>query len=266
MIICVKNLTVRGIYVEDYTMTSQQMPSFAPIDNPMIRFNSSGYLTKSGAFYTPQQAYTFVGNLPAFLKWFAKMVHVFGDGFRSVNIVSIYPFVDENKPLGFVFVDADVWCNGKPVPGGALLRGGSVSILLFLVALENTQRRFVVRTLHPRVPIGEANYEENIAGRIAAEEVLVEIANANASAITIHQDECTYLGSFVPSAGGCDEEIEVFRAVKVLPLMEILALKGSQQGISKEEDYIRDIKEKRITDGKALASLALHLLNPLILD
>ena len=228
----------------------------------MIRFHSGGYLTKSGAFYTPQQAYTFVGNLPAFLKWFAKMVLMFGDDFRSVNIVSIYPFVDENTPRGFVLVDADVWRDGMPIPGGALLRGDSESILLLLVALENTRRRFVVRTLQPRVPIGETDYEETVGGHDGM---------ATVESIAIHPSECTSLGSFVPSAGGCDEEIEVFRVVKVMPLMEILALKAKEQmclnlNLSTEEDYIRDIREGRITDGKALASLALHLLKPVILD
>jgi len=250
-------------------MTSKQSnPCFTPIDNPMIRFHSDGYRTKSGAIYTPQQAYTFVGNLPAFLKWFAKMILMFGDDFRSVNIVSIYPFVDENTPRGFVLVDADVWRDGTPIPGGALLRGESGSVLLLLVALENTRRRFVVRTLQPRIPIGETDYEENVAVTDAdADSIVAEILKE--TSIAIHPSECTSLGSFVPSAGGCDEEIEVFRVVKIMPLMEILALKAREQmclRLSTEEDYIRDIREGRITDGKALASLALHLLNPVILD
>lgn len=227
----------------------------------MIRFHSDGYRTKSGAIYTPQQAYTFVGNLPAFLKWFAKMVLMFGDDFRSVNIVSIYPFV---------VLDADVWRDGTPIPGGALLCGESGSVLLLLVALENTRRRFVVRTLQPRVPIGETDYEENVAVTDAdtdADSIVAEILNE--TSIAIHPSECTSLGSFVPSAGVCDEEIEVFRVVKIMPLMEIMALKAREQmclRLSTEEDYIRDIREGRITDGKALASLALHLLNPVILD
>jgi len=119
---------------------------------------------------------------------------------------------DPNK-LGFLYMEltATDKRTGLAVPCVVFLRGGAVAVYLRVV-VEN--RKFVVLTKQMRVPIGTL-VEEIPAGMMDAESCFAGVAMKEISEETgltaPSIDNLIPLGQpIIPSAGGCDEQIQLF--------------------------------------------------------
>jgi len=135
----------------------------------------------------------------------------------GLRIDAVKWFCNPNNPdprkLGFLYMEllATDKRNGKPVPGVVFLRGGAVAVYLRVV-VEN--KKYVVLTRQIRAPIGGL-LDEIPAGMMDDKSCFVGVAmkeieeETGLVAPSIH---CfTELGlPIVPSAGGCDEEIQLY--------------------------------------------------------
>jgi ADP-sugar diphosphatase len=246
-----------------------------------VLFNPNGYLSKGGKYYTVEQALAFVTISAAFKGWYAKTQAKFGADFKSVNILEIYPFVNETRPMGFVMVDATITTKDKtgavvPIPGAALLRGGAVAVLMIAVSETDPSKKFVINTIQARAPGSETAYEEIPAGMIDEDKNFAGVAAKEMkeeTGIVINESEFQDLGTMYPSIGGCDEFIRLYRVIKTLPEDQIARLEGLATGAAGEnevitvkvrtlENFIEALTTGEITDAKALSAYAKHVLIP----
>ena len=261
------------------TMFRSVTVSDVPVE---VNVLAEGYVSKAGDHFPFEQSCNFLRAFVPFQEWLKKAHAAFGEGFRVVRVLSIYPFaststddpkVKHPRPIGFAFVDADIFVNGKPVPGAGFLRGGSVAILPVLKAQE-TGEEFTLLTCQARVPKAEKRARESPAGMldgvkkkfagVAAKEMEEE------TGLIFAEEELEYLGIMDPSMGGCDEDIRMFRGVKVMPAANIAELKGKLTGADENEaivlevlpmaDFVKACLRSEIKDAKAKCLLFHHLL------
>ena len=203
---------------------------------------------------------------------------------RNVTPVAVSPFGPLGKAkAGFAYMHADIEyakiinpATGDPVkvPGLALVRGGSVTVLTFL---QCDGVDYVILTEQARAPIGEPEYLEAVAGMQDGDENFVGIAAkemAEEVGLVLNgRRDFKYLGEFVPSAGGCDERIKVlFTRVKCSK--DVLAyLEGHLAGAMDENEQITvrvrplsvvraQIRAGVLTDAKLAVGLLHYLEEP----
>lgn len=138
--------------------------------------------------------------------------------------------------IGFIKLKADIQ-NSKPgpgLPGVALLRGGSVAVLMILRPEGTRDERYVVLTEQPRIPAGSLQFLEIPAGMLdgetgfsgkAANEILEETGLRIPKEELIDMTELALRSSQVrdkslknamyPSPGGSDEFIAIMLWEKV---------------------------------------------------
>lgn len=182
---------------------------------------------------------------------------------------------------------------GETLPSGCLLRGPSVAMLVMLIPDDvpsDSDERYVVLTVQPRIPAGSLTFVELPAGMVdgsgnfkgvAAKEIEEELG------ITIHEDELTCLSELAeasreernpgatlekenlaaamfPSAGGCDEHITIYSAERRIPRNQLGEWEGRLTGERDSGEKItlkvvpmKDLWKEGARDAKALAALAL---------
>ncbi|RFU76028.1 nudix domain-containing [Trichoderma arundinaceum] len=209
---------------------------------------------------------------------------------RSVT-VQAYDFFGGGR-LGFVKLTASVSNSaGETLPAAALLRGPSVAMLVMLVpddAPPDSDERYVVLTVQPRIPVGSLSFVELPAGMVdgsgnfkgvAAKEIEEELG------ITIHEDELTCLSELAaasiekqdtkdegenltaamfPSAGGCDEHITIYSYEQRIPRSQLSEWEGRLTGERSHGEKItlkvvpmQHLWKEGARDAKCLAALAL---------
>ncbi len=255
----------------------------------------AGFSLKDGVQYDVDQATHYLQKHKDFQRWLQRTQAKFGEGFKQVRILSIYPFGTEDRkdadgnivlnpngqparvprPVGFVWIDADIQCNGKIVPGAALIRGDAVAMLPILRASENPAMEFTITTVQPRAPLGESAEQEVPAGMLDGSNTFAGVAAkemAEETGLTFSENEMELIGEMTPSGGGCDERLKLFRCIKVMPLSDILALQGKLTGNLLENesialklwrfrDFVTACRKDEITDAKAKCLLFHHLSN-----
>jgi len=119
---------------------------------------------------------------------------------------------DPNK-LGFIYMEilATDKRNGKPVPGVVFLRGGAVAVYLRVVV---EGKKYVVLTRQIRAPIGGL-LDEIPAGMMDDKSCFAGVAikeiQEETGLVAPSITSLIPLGSpIIPSAGGCDEEIQLY--------------------------------------------------------
>ncbi|KAM0263937.1 hypothetical protein ACHAQJ_000972 [Trichoderma viride] len=194
--------------------------------------------------------------------------------------------------LGFVKLTASVSNSaGESLPAAALLRGPSVAMLVMLIPDDvspDSDERYVVLTVQPRIPAGSLGFVELPAGMVdgagnfkgvAAKEIEEELG------ITIHENELTCLSELAeasmeaqtatsggenlaaamfPSAGGCDEHITIYSSEQRIPRSQLSEWEGRLTGerSSGEKITLKVVPMQRLwkegaRDAKCLAALAL---------
>ncbi|KAH8721844.1 NUDIX domain-containing protein [Ilyonectria robusta] len=204
---------------------------------------------------------------------------------RAVTIQS-YDYFGGGR-LGFVKLAATVSNSaGESLPAIALLRGPSVAMLVMLIpddAPPDSDERYVVLTVQPRIAAGSLGFVELPAGMVddegsfkgvAAKEIEEELG------LTIHEDELTCLSELAapqeeaggeglakamfPSAGGCDEHITIFSHERRIPRDQLQEWSGRLTGLRSHGEKItlkvvpmEDAWKAGARDAKCLAALAL---------
>ena len=205
---------------------------------------------------------------------------------RSVTVQSFDLF--SGNRVGFLKLTARVTnAAGEALPAAALLRGPSVAMLVMLIpddAPADSNERYVVLTVQPRVPAGSLGFVELPAGMVddagsfkgaAAKEMEEELG------ITIGEDELTCLSELAvpegvdtegeelpramfPSAGGCDEYITIYSYERRIPREQLKEWSGRLTGLRSHGEKItlkvvpmKDLWREGARDAKALGALTL---------
>ncbi|KAF1739193.1 Nudix hydrolase 14, chloroplastic [Beauveria bassiana] len=207
---------------------------------------------------------------------------------RSVTVQAFDLF--GSSRVGFVKLAAVVSNRaGETLPAAALLRGPSVAMLVMLIpddAAPDSDERYVVFTVQPRVPAGSLGFVELPAGMVddsghfkgvAAQEIQEELG------ITIAEDELQCLSDLAaedeqektgeveglaaamfPSAGGCDEHVTIYSHERRIPRSELQSWSGRLTGLRDRGEKItlrivpmREAWKAGARDAKALGALAL---------
>jgi 8-oxo-dGTP pyrophosphatase MutT (NUDIX family) len=263
------------------TLSEDQITTFKPFSV------SSWFRTACKIRLTAQ---TWIANLNRSLALQSSISHPFhADPYalRSVTIQS-YDLFGGGR-LGFLKLTASV-TNGanESLPAAALLRGPSVAMLVMLVpddAPPESDERYVILTVQPRVPVGSLAFVEIPAGMVddagsfkgaAAKEIEEELG------MTITEDQLTCLSELVvpsasgaegeenlpsamfPSAGGCDEHVTIYSHERRVPRDQLNEWTGKLTGLRSHGEKItlklvamKDLWKEGARDAKALAAVAL---------
>jgi ADP-sugar diphosphatase len=193
-----------------------------------------------GGNISGDDAIAFAERLPAFKNWKAKLTEQFGQGFKGIKVMDVYPFGPVTTAVrGFVMGEANVTRGNTKPAGFAFIRGGAVAVLPILI--DENNKKYVLTTIQARVPGGEAFYEEipagmldnssNFAG-VAAKEMKEE------TTLTVNASDLIPLSMMYPSIGGCDENIKIYLYQVKLGSDEIKLLEGVATGNPDENEAI----------------------------
>lgn len=204
---------------------------------------------------------------------------------RSIVIQAMDRF---GPRVGFLKLVAHITnSDGQSLAGAVFLRGGSVGMLVVLqpddLPVGSQEERHVLLTVQPRVAAGSLHFLELPAGMVdngtfsgsAAKEIKEELG------IDIPEDELVNLTELAipesqggvgennpramfPSAGGCDEYIQLFLHEKRIPRAQLGEWTGKLTGLRDEGEMIslklvrlEDLWWEGARDAKALSALAL---------
>jgi len=208
--------------------------------------------------------------------WMAKVIAAFkSPKFAVSDVMTLHATVPfgplATAKAGFVLASTNIGytkADGSAgvVPGVAFLRGSSVAILVILRCGTNEH---VVLTIQPRVPIADPAYIETPAGMMDGDsnfagKAALELKQE--TGLVIGESEMRRLGKIVPSAGGCDETIELFLYKADVSAEKLAELQGAATGeLSENEDIVlavrplRDVRaailDGAITDAKLVSAL-----------
>lgn len=234
---------------------------------------------------------TWMTTLERSLSMQQKSTHPFNSDpyvLRSIQIQAFDLF--GSSRVGFVKLIAEVSNSaGEKLPAAAFLRGPSVAMLVMLIPDDvpaDSDERYVVLTVQPRIPVGSLAFVELPAGMVddagdfkgvAAKEIEEELG------ITIHENELTCLSevaasqgaqgeeeeeglptAMFPSAGGCDEHITIYSHERRIPRSQLKDWTGRLTGLRSDGERItlklvpmHDLWKQGARDAKCLAALAL---------
>ncbi len=191
---------------------------------------------------------------------------------RKIAITSV-DFAHDGK-VRFIKFSADVVDpTGEQVPGIVFMRGGSV-VILPILSFGLTD--YVILTLQPRLPSGQAHFPEIPAGTMEGDGEFAGAAAreiAEETGITIGANELTDLTALVyggetkgiySTPGGSDEFLRVFLFRKEVDREFLEKLEGKCTGLACEGEKIilkivklRDLAETA-PDSKTLAAITLY--------
>ncbi|MCE2578099.1 NUDIX domain-containing protein [Gluconacetobacter entanii] len=202
-------------------------------------------------------------SAPHFVRWRDGLLARFD--VRRIDVRDVVMF---GTRVGFILAVADAYSDGRPVPGAAMLRGDSVSILLVLQCPGEAPR--TVLTREARVPIARPDLLALPAGMLDGGEfvstALRELSEEVGADLKVRQADLVLLDTVWLSPGGTDEAIALYYAeIPVSP--EVLhALEGRHTGLSSEHENIHlhvlplaDLPAIGRTDAKTLLSYHLYM-------
>ncbi|WP_130732218.1 NUDIX domain-containing protein [Komagataeibacter xylinus] len=196
---------------------------------------------------------------PHFRRWHEVMRTRFT--LRHVLVRDAVAFGPER--MGFILVEADALHEGKAVPGLALLRGDSVSVMVVLQCPGYPDRTILTR--EARVPVAQPDLLALPAGMLDGgafvSTALRELSEEVGTDLHVRAENLVELTRVWLSPGGCDEAIGLYYTE--LRIDEALArrLTDRQTGLACEHEHIRlrvinmaDLPHIGMTDAKTLLS------------
>jgi len=136
----------------------------------------------------------------------SKGLLVQGVEVKKVTVREAYMF---GPRIGFLFLDADLVLDGRPIPGAVLLRGASVSALLWyrvsgvVHVVMVRQPRVATGRMVWEVPAGMADGEGTLKGQMF-KEIYEE------TGLTFNTDDLICHGSRLTSCGILDEDMVLY--------------------------------------------------------
>ncbi|OHX00559.1 NUDIX domain-containing protein [Colletotrichum incanum] len=217
--------------------------------------------------------------------------HPFHQDPYQLRAITVQAFdIFSSGRVGFLKVTADVTNGaGEGLPASVFLRGPSVGMLVTFIpddAPSESDERYVVLTVQPRVPVGSLSFVELPAGMVddngsfagaAAKEIKEELG------LEIHESELTCLSKLAgagrsagneideglaeamyPSAGGCDEFVTLYSHERRISRGELKEWSGKLTGLRDHGEKItlklvamKDLWREGARDAKCLAALSL---------
>lgn len=169
-----------------------------------------------------------------FRKWKNKVV----DNFDVSEIIIHNVFMFGSR-VGFIIVEAKATLNGKFVPGIAMLRGDSVSIM---PVLKCNGKEYTTLVVEPRIPVGNPKLPALPAGMVDNDTVqcaaIKELGEEIGTDIDIDESKLIDLGKYPLSAGGCDENIQLYAFEYNITQDQLDSLDNRQNGVGTENEQI----------------------------
>ncbi|MED6133971.1 Nudix hydrolase 14, chloroplastic [Stylosanthes scabra] len=199
---------------------------------------------------------------------------ILADGTLALKQVLIQGVDMFGKRIGFLKFKADIYDKetGNKVPGIVFARGPAVTVLILL---ESDGETYAVLTEQARVPVGRIILElpagmldddegdfVGTAVREVEEETGIKLNIEDMVDLTAFLDSSTGC-RFIPSPGGCDEEISIFLYRGHVDKEIITQLQGKETGLRDHGELIkvRAVPYKKLWrttgDAKVLAAIAL---------
>ncbi|BAK82825.1 NUDIX domain-containing protein [Komagataeibacter medellinensis] len=196
---------------------------------------------------------------PHFRRWYDGMRRRFT--LRHVLVRDAVAFGP--RRMGFIMVEADAQHQGKAIPGLAMLRGDSVSVLLVLKCPGYPDR--TVLTREARVPIAQPDMLALPAGMLDGgafeSTALRELSEEVGTDLRVQAHDLVELTTVWLSPGGCDEAIGLYYAEVVVDEGLARRLSNRQTGLAAENEHIRlhvidmdQLPHIGMTDAKTLLS------------
>jgi len=175
---------------------------------------------------------------------------------------------------GLIHITTDVTFNGVTANRVVFIRGGAVSVLLMLQSSE-TKKDYVVFVRQPRNGVGVRDLSELIAGMLDG---ATGTLKANGVAVKEIKEEThmnilatdlKLLGTGLPSAGGCDEWIDMYAVYLEASESYIQDLVGRKTGelgsdeqitvcIAEYDEFKTMLLDGRCQDFKAMSSVMMY--------
>ena len=211
----------------------------------------------------PAGVHDAVRSAPHFVRWRDGLVARF-----DVRRIDVHDVIMFGPRVGFIMAVADASSDGKPVPGAAMLRGDSVSVLLVLHCAGAAP--LTVLTREARVPIARPDLLALPAGMLDGGEfistALRELSEEVGVDLKVRQEDLVLLDTVWLSPGGTDEAIALYCAEVTVSPDVVHALDGRHTGLSSEHENIHlhviplaDLPAIGRTDAKTVLSYHLYM-------
>jgi ADP-sugar diphosphatase len=132
--------------------------------------------------------------------------------YHNVNVDAVTMF---GPNPGLIHITTDVTFNGLRSKRVVFIRGGAVGILMLLKS-KQTKQNYVLYVRQPRNAVGArdlievpAGMLDGATGTLKANGVAVKEIKEE-TGIEVQKDDLKYLGRGLPSAGGCDEWLDLY--------------------------------------------------------
>lgn len=203
---------------------------------------------------------------PQFSDWLSSQHEDFK--YHSIVIDAVTMF--GSRP-GLIHITTEVTFHEKPSKRIVFIRGGSVGVLLLVKSIE-TSKVYTIYVRQPRNAVGATDFIEipagmldGATGTLASTGVAVKELQEEAD-LTILPEDLVHLLQMIPSAGGCDEWIDlflVFLSAKDSYIQGLIGKKtgelGSDEqitlGIAEFSEFEKMCLNGRCKDAKAMSAI-----------
>lgn len=252
------------MYFHKVKKTNQNM-SGKEASNSSSSSSAPAEIIRCGAGVAPE-IFEKAKTCPQFLDWLSKQHEDLN--YQSIEIDAVTKFGD--RP-GLIHITTQVTFHKKPSKRIVFIRGGSVGVLLLVKSIE-TSKVYTIYVRQPRNAVGAIDFIEipagmldGATGTLASSGVAVKELQEEAD-LTILPEDLVHLLQMIPSAGGCDEWIDlflVFLSAKDSYIQGLIGKKtgelGSDEqitlGIAEFSEFEMMCLDGRCKDAKAMCAI-----------
>ena len=188
-----------------------------------------------------------------------------GFDFRGGTVQYVKWFGKNQDTVGFIVFEADALTrDGQSFPGTVtFIRGDAEAVLVVLVTPDG--REWAVLTRQPRLATGSDSYAEIPAGMVDEgvfrSTAIHELEEEIGADLEIRAENLVHIASIQPSAGACDETVNIYHARREVPQSYVDSLQGRMGGLEEEGERIaativplHDLPDTAPADAKTLVA------------
>lgn len=193
-----------------------------------------------------------------------------GSNYGKLLGIEILEVTIINERILFMYLKVNILdiSNNSLIPGMMFLRPNTIGILVTDVDQDGEEHILIVK--QPRIA-GARITEEIPAGMMESNDkepsgrAIIELKEE--TGIIIKRTELSYLGSFEPSIGGCNEKFDIYHCKHQGMIEKIKETTHLTFGKSEEQEYIKKstpkikdvINDPDFKDGKSILAIQLYL-------
>ena len=155
---------------------------------------------------------------------------------KNITIYKVHFFKGE---VGFIYLESDIYIEGKKVPGISFIRGNSVAILP-VIKIKETNEIYTILVEQYRNSIGQ--FEKDLPAGIVDENeelystVIKELEEETGLKI---KNNFKLIYKFNPSSGGSDETVFIYSIDIEMNYKQLMNYNNVFTGSKKENEYIK---------------------------